>query len=96
MSYIITCSTKILTLAIAPFLFISVDVLCKFAMMQCEYILLFPQEEEVLKGQIYTFGSAFFKKKKTFVCHYITMPRLISNWENTNKESNCDAYNQTK
>ena len=95
MSYIITCSTKILTLAIAPFLFISVDVLCKFAMMQCEYILLFPQEEEVLKGQIYTFGSILQKEKNICLPLYY-MPRLISNWENTNKESNCDAYNQTK
>ena len=31
MSYSITSSNKILTLAIAPFLFISVDVLCGFA-----------------------------------------------------------------
>ena len=43
----ITCSTKILTLAIAPFLFILVGVLCEFAMMSGVYILLFPQEEEV-------------------------------------------------
>ena len=30
MSYNITCSTKILTLAITSFLFILVDVLCEF------------------------------------------------------------------
>ena len=33
MSYSITCSTKILTLAIALFLFISIGVLCEFAMV---------------------------------------------------------------
>ena len=47
MSYSITCSTKILTLAIAPFLFISIGVLCEFAMVPGVYVLLFPHEEEV-------------------------------------------------
>ena len=47
MSYSITCSTKILTLIIAPFLFISVDVLCKFDTVPGVYCLLFPQEEDV-------------------------------------------------
>ena len=47
MSYSITCSTKILTLAIAPLLFILVDVLREFAMVPGVYILLSPQEEEV-------------------------------------------------
>ena len=41
----ITYSTKIFTLAIAPFLFILVDVLCEFAMVSGVYILLSPQEE---------------------------------------------------
>ena len=40
MSYSITCSTRILTLAIAPFLFISVGILCEFAMALDVYILL--------------------------------------------------------
>ena len=47
MPYSITCITKILTLAKVKILFISVDVLCEFAMVPGEYILLSPQEEEV-------------------------------------------------
>ena len=47
MPYSITCSTKILILAIVPFLFILVGVLCEFAMVSGKYILLSPQEEEV-------------------------------------------------
>ena len=42
MPYCITCSTKILTLATAPFLFILVGVLCEFAMVPSGYILLSP------------------------------------------------------
>ena len=45
MPYSITCFTIILTLAIVPFLFILVGVLCEFAMVPGVYILLFPQEE---------------------------------------------------
>ena len=47
MPYSIICSTKILTLVIAPFLFILVGVHCKFPMVQGVYILLYPQEEAV-------------------------------------------------
>ena len=47
MSYLITCSSKLLTLVIAPFLFILVSVLCEFAMVPGGYILLFPQAEEL-------------------------------------------------
>ena len=36
-----TCSTKILTLVIAPFLFILIDMLCKFAVVPEVIILLF-------------------------------------------------------
>ena len=43
----ITCSTKVLTLTVAPFLLILVGVLCEFSMVLGVYILLFPQEEEV-------------------------------------------------
>ena len=45
MSYRIICFTKILTLAIAPFLFILVGVVCEFAIVPGVYILLSPQEE---------------------------------------------------
>ena len=47
MPYSITCSIKILTLAIEPFLFIFFGVICEFAMVPGVYILLSPQEEEV-------------------------------------------------
>ena len=46
MFYVITCSTQILTLSIAPFWFISVGVLCEFAMAPNVCILLFPQKEK--------------------------------------------------
>ena len=47
MSYSITFSTKIFTLAITLFLFISVGVLRELAMLPDVYILLSPQEKEV-------------------------------------------------
>ena len=40
MSYSVPCSTKILILAIAPFLIISVGVLCEFAMVRDVYIYI--------------------------------------------------------
>ena len=43
----ITCSTKILTLAKAPCLVISVSVTCEFAIVPEVFILLLPDEEEV-------------------------------------------------
>ena len=43
----ITCSTKTLTLEIAPFLFILVGVLCEFTMVPGVYILLSPPKKEV-------------------------------------------------
>ena len=45
--YGITFPTKILTLAITPFLFILLGVLYEFAMVSGVNILLFPQEVEV-------------------------------------------------
>ena len=64
MRYCITCSNKILTLAVAPFLFILVDVICEFVMVPSVYILSSVQEEEVhilffLRAQMYTFSSTF-------------------------------------
>ena len=47
MPYHIICFTKILTLIVAPFLFILVGVICEFAIMPGVYISLSPQEEEV-------------------------------------------------
>ena len=49
MPYSIPSSTKILTLAVAPFLCILLGLLsvCEFAIVPGVYILLCPQEEEV-------------------------------------------------
>ena len=47
MPYRIICFTRILTLAIASFLFILVDVVCEFAIVPGVYILLSLQEKEV-------------------------------------------------
>ena len=48
MPYSITCSAKILTLAIVPLLFILVGILCEFAMVQRVYILPMSLQEEVM------------------------------------------------
>ena len=48
MSYRIICFTKILTLAIAPFLFIL--VVCEFAIVSGVYILLSPQRIQLCYG----------------------------------------------
>ena len=84
--YSVTCSTKILTLVIAPFLLISVDALCKFTMVPSVNILLFPQEEYVRKKR-YTLPQRAYvhiwqhihQKDLNLVYHYITMPRLLLN-----------------
>ena len=86
MSCSITCSTKILTLVIAPFLLLSVETLCKFTMVPSVNILLFPQEEYVRKKR-YTLPQRAYvhiwqhihQKDLNLVCHYITMPRLLLN-----------------
>ena len=60
----VTCSTKILTLAISPVLFISVRILCEFAIPPD---LLPSWEKEVPHaGQMYTSGSTFIKKIEPF------------------------------
>ena len=86
MSYSITFSTKILTLAIAPFLFISVDVLCKFAMVPGEYILLFPQEEAVHR---FTHSAAHSSKRfKPLSTIILLCQGYCRIGKNTNKEFN--------
>ena len=63
----VTCSTKILTLAISPVLFISVRSLHEFAILPDVYILLSSREKEVPHaGQMHTFGSTFIKKIEPF------------------------------
>ena len=47
MPYRIICFTKILTLAIAPFLSTLVGIICEFAIVPGVYILFSLQEEEV-------------------------------------------------
>ena len=93
MPYNITCFNKILTLAIAPFLFILVGILCEFAMVPGVYILLSSQEEEMHSstwGYRWTHSETNSSKKiYTFFYHYFTTPSLLLNWKNTNKELNC-------
>ena len=60
MSSSIICSAKTLTLAIAPFLFTLVVILCEFAMMPGVKILLLPQEEEVY--------TLFFLREQMYLC----------------------------
>ena len=67
MFHIITCSTKILTLAIVPFWFISVGVLCEFAVAPNVCILLSPQKEEmgvdrITHENMYRSDSTLIKK----------------------------------
>ena len=101
MSYSITCSTKILTLAIAPLLFILVDVLREFAMVPGVYILLSPQEEEVHYsswGHRSTHSAAHSSKK------FKPLSAIILLWEGScwigkNKQGILlcySAYNLTK
>ena len=68
MSYCIICFTKILTLAIAPFLFILVGIVCEFAIVPGVYILLSPQEEKVhytilLEDRDVKFSSTLLKDR---------------------------------
>ena len=62
MSCIITFSTKLFTLAIAPFLLISVGIPYEFAMVSDVHYTV-PQERGA-RGQICTPGSAFIKRFK--------------------------------
>ena len=66
MSYSTTCSTKILTLAIAPFLFISAGVLCEFVNgAKCVHFTVPSGKNGALfhlRGQMYAFSSTFIKK----------------------------------
>ena len=72
----ITCSTKILTLTIAPFLFLLVGAKCvHFIVPSGGRGTLF-----FLSAEMYTFSSMFIKKILTFVWH-MTMPRLLMNWK---------------
>ena len=92
MPYSITCFTKILTLAMSPFLFALVGVLSEFAMVPGVYLLLSPQEEEeecifFLRAQMYTFSSTFIKKIETFFYYYIIMARLLVNWKKQTRNS---------
>ena len=81
MSYTVTFSAKILTLGIAPFLFISVGIRCEFASVPDVYILLFPQEEEVhysYRGDGYAHLATHSSKRLNFFLslyyyHYITL-----------------------
>ena len=86
---IVSLSTQILILIIAPLSFISVSILCEYAMLPDVYILLSPQEEEVhwfSWGNRCTHLAALSSKKiKHFACHYISMHRYYT------KKNDCKA-----
>ena len=94
-------STKILTLTIAPFLFIFVDIVFEFAMVTGVYIFLSPQEEEVhLSSWRHrcTHSAAHSSKRvKLLLCH-VTIPRLLLNWEKHKQEIQLcyGGYSETK
>ena len=86
MSDIITFCTKILTVEIAPFLFVSSAIPCEFAMVPYVYILLSPQEEEVhwsLRGQ-YRHLAAHSSKRLT------PLSAIILYLGNESKKYYCD------
>ena len=97
MPYSISCSTKILTLVIPPFLFILVGVLCEFAILPGMYILF---TLIFLRAKMYTFNCTFIKEIQTFVCHYSFMSRLLLNRKKHKQRIQLHyaygAYNQTK
>ena len=80
-------------MAIAPFLFILVDVLCEFAMVPGVYILLSPQKEEVHYsswGQRCTHSAAHSSKRFKPLSDMIWLWQgYWWIWKNTNKEFSC-------
>ena len=95
MSYSIIFSTKILTLAIAPFLFILVGVLCEFAMMQGVYILLDPQEEGVhyfCEGTDVHIQQHIHRKYLNLCLTSYQFAKVIMNWKKS-KQGNQLCYN---
>ena len=102
MPYSIICYTKILTLAIATFLFILGGVLYEFAMVPSVYILLSPQKEQVhSSSRWYKWTDSVARSSKRFT----PLSAILLLWqgycwkgENTNKEFNCaySVYNLTK
>ena len=93
MSFSITCSTKVLTLAIALFMFILVGILYEFAVVPGVYILLSPQEEKV-------YSSTWGHRCTQLVAHSLKRSKPLSAirllcqgyyWieKNSNKEFNC-------
>ena len=74
----ITCSTKILTLAIAAYLFILVGVICECAMVLGVYILLSPPIPEGTDVHIL---QHIHQKDLNLVCYYIIMGRLLLKWK---------------
>ena len=86
-------SLKFLLLAIAPFLFILIGVLCEFAMVSGVYILLSPQEKEVHYsswGNRCTHSAAYSSKR--FKPLFDIMWLCQGYWwigKNTSKEFSC-------
>ena len=84
MPYRITCSTKILTLARAPFLFILVGVLCEFAMASSGYILLSPLLPE---GKDVHIQQHFHQKDLNFCLPLYYYSKVIVESERTQTSS---------
>ena len=90
MPYSITCSTKILTLAIAPFLFIFISIICEFTMVPGRYILLSSQKEEVhysFWGHRCTHSVAYSTKRFKSLLHHVKV--VVEMEKNTNKKFSC-------
>ena len=101
MSYCITCSTKIFTLTITPFLFLFVGLICEFAMVPGVYILLSPQEEEVRFfswRHRCTHSAAHLSKIFKALLHHVTVPIFLLNWKKCKQEIQIcyGAYSETK
>ena len=92
MPHSIACSTKILALAIAPFLFIFVGIIFEFAMGPGGYIFVSPKEEEIHYSSQWrrcTHSAAHSSKrfKSLFTsCYYA---KVVVDLEKSSKKFSC-------
>ena len=85
----VSLSTQILILAIAPLSFISVSILCEFAMLPDVYILLSPQEEEVHSsywGDRSTHLAAYSSKRLNLLS-VIILVWLCNTWKQAARQT---------
>ena len=90
MPYSISSDTKILTLAIAPFLLLFVGIIFEFAMVLGVYILLSPQEEEGHSSS-WEHIQLHIINRKDLSFYYIMLLHPSCCWigKNINKKFNC-------